>query len=573
MAENNTNRLTPETFVFPAIETIDTPPAGHIAIANKAGVMYSKDNSETETPLGGGSFDDFLLAGDSGTPQTISDGNTLTIEGGTGIDTVAGATDKVTVAIDSTVATLTGAQTLANKILSQLHLLIGGFKAIFTHAFTADRTVTLPGDADVTLVGLATTQTPTNKTLSHSANTIGYGTPVTKTLASDVCSAGTDRNLIVAAQTGTSDTLREVTGLTVGERVLLRADAGDEITVSPNDPAATVKIILNATTFPILDEQNPLYLTLVATNVLAESIFFQQPYFDISSGNQFTIESSTYPDAFFMDTSDPSIPKVGIGDTNGSLSQDYLLRLFTDSGSGYVGALGLPEMTSGERIGLDVDNGAMVYDTDLGLVFAQNATAWTPILVGAEGIQFINPHNQTWNTLNQASGTFTLDTTNKSITILADGDGSLDIRGWYCAAPSAPYSIRAKILCTFMAGTNSGMAFGFRENATGELHLLCYHYNASVPPELRALRFNSPTSFSAAVGTTTIPLVTPTWFKLEDDNTNKKLYSSVDGINWMLHYSEARTTFMTPDQIFFGAILQTANAFDTQITMLSYEEL
>lgn len=115
---------------------------------------------------GGGSMSSFTATGDSGTPQTIADANTLTIAGGDGIDTVASATDTVTVAIDSTVTTLTGAQTLSNKILSQLHLLISGFKAIFTHAFTADRTVTLPGDADVTLVGLATTQTLTNKTLT-----------------------------------------------------------------------------------------------------------------------------------------------------------------------------------------------------------------------------------------------------------------------------------------------------------------------------------------------------------------------------------------------------------------------
>jgi hypothetical protein len=63
-------------------------------------------------------MDDFTLAGDSGAAQTIADGNTLTIAGGTGIDTVAGATDTVTVAIDSTVATLTGAQTLTNKTLT-----------------------------------------------------------------------------------------------------------------------------------------------------------------------------------------------------------------------------------------------------------------------------------------------------------------------------------------------------------------------------------------------------------------------------------------------------------------------
>ena len=46
------------------------------------------------------------LAGDSGSNQTISDSNTLDVAGGTGIDTVVGATDTVTVAIDSTVPQL-----------------------------------------------------------------------------------------------------------------------------------------------------------------------------------------------------------------------------------------------------------------------------------------------------------------------------------------------------------------------------------------------------------------------------------------------------------------------------------
>ena len=50
---------------------------------------------------GGGSMDDWLLAGDAGTPQTISDGNTATFTGGTGIDTTASATDVLTIDLDS----------------------------------------------------------------------------------------------------------------------------------------------------------------------------------------------------------------------------------------------------------------------------------------------------------------------------------------------------------------------------------------------------------------------------------------------------------------------------------------
>jgi hypothetical protein len=45
----------------------------------------------------------FTLSGDGGgTPQTITNGDTVTIEGGTGIETAAAATDKVTVALTNT---------------------------------------------------------------------------------------------------------------------------------------------------------------------------------------------------------------------------------------------------------------------------------------------------------------------------------------------------------------------------------------------------------------------------------------------------------------------------------------
>ncbi len=55
----------------------------------------------------GGSMSSFTLAGTSGTNQTISDGNTLTIAAGTGITTTGGATDTVTVALNATLDNLT----------------------------------------------------------------------------------------------------------------------------------------------------------------------------------------------------------------------------------------------------------------------------------------------------------------------------------------------------------------------------------------------------------------------------------------------------------------------------------
>ena len=96
---------------------------------------------------------DLDFQGDSGGALSIDlDSETLDIAGGTGIDT-SGSGNTLTVAIDSTVATLTGSQTLTNKTLTTPVI----------SSISNTGTVTLPTATD-TLVGRATTDTLTNKT-------------------------------------------------------------------------------------------------------------------------------------------------------------------------------------------------------------------------------------------------------------------------------------------------------------------------------------------------------------------------------------------------------------------------
>ena len=82
--------------------------AGDIEEDAIVSVIYDGTSFQMLSQLGtsAGSMSSWTLSGDSGSNQTISDSDTVDIAGGTGIDTVAGSTDTVTVSIDATVPQL-----------------------------------------------------------------------------------------------------------------------------------------------------------------------------------------------------------------------------------------------------------------------------------------------------------------------------------------------------------------------------------------------------------------------------------------------------------------------------------
>lgn len=88
-----------------------TPTDGQALVYNAASGKFRPGTATATTT--------FTVAGDGGSDQTITTGaDTLTIQGGTGITTTGVATDILSVAIDGTVTTLTGSQTLTNKNLT-----------------------------------------------------------------------------------------------------------------------------------------------------------------------------------------------------------------------------------------------------------------------------------------------------------------------------------------------------------------------------------------------------------------------------------------------------------------------
>ncbi len=81
-------------------------------VSNGQTLIYNSATSKFEA---GAASSSFTVAGNGGSNQTISGGDTLTITGSTGIDTTGAATDTINIAIDSTVLTNSSTHTLTNK--------------------------------------------------------------------------------------------------------------------------------------------------------------------------------------------------------------------------------------------------------------------------------------------------------------------------------------------------------------------------------------------------------------------------------------------------------------------------
>ena len=89
-----------------AASGVTSPGTGQI-IYDSGTVKFYNGSAWVSLSASSGTMSNFTLTGDSGSNQTIENGNTLDVAGGNGISTVVGATDTVTVNLDASITTVT----------------------------------------------------------------------------------------------------------------------------------------------------------------------------------------------------------------------------------------------------------------------------------------------------------------------------------------------------------------------------------------------------------------------------------------------------------------------------------
>ena len=226
--------------------------------------------------------EDLDVTTDSGTIAIDLDSETMTIAGGTGIDSSA-SSNTVTLAIDSTVATLTGSQTLTNKTIALGSNTVSGTTSQFNSALSDGSFATLAG-----------TETLTNKTIN--ASQLVDGSVTNAKLENSGITFGDGSNTTAAA---------------LGGSVTIQGTA-NEVEVAESSGTFTVGLPANVTI------SGNLTVSGDTTTVNTATLAVEDPLINLATGNN----SSDAVDIGFY----------GLYDTSGS--QDLYAGLFRDAGDG-----------------------------------------------------------------------------------------------------------------------------------------------------------------------------------------------------------------------------------------------
>lgn len=215
----------------------------------------------------------------------------------------------------------------------------------------------------------------------------------------------------------------------------------------------------------------------------------------------------------------------------------------------------------------DVDTATIAPSS--GDVLTFDGTQWEPSTPSGGGSggsdrPLVDPTGLAWSWVNQGVASLTA---RDGALFLESPAEAADV--WHFRAksvPAKPYSVIIHQEPAYFDVGYSGVGVGWMESSTGKFALCGHRGSGSVIESSYSLTNYRVTNVYTSVG-----IVSPwRWVKLTDDATNRRIYLSANGYDWILFHSVATNDQFTPDRLIFG--IQSRSAMPVGVTVDSWEE-
>lgn len=230
-----------------------------------------------------------------------------------------------------------------------------------------------------------------------------------------------------------------------------------------------------------------------------------------------------------------------INDMVANLSSIISSGIVVSDGSGNVSTVGRTDLVAGSNISFTGSGVDRIIDDGSGPLTINAAG-------GGGGYPFIPPPQTGWSWVNQGGAVVTSDPSYQAIS--GGSAATLNCRMRTRAAPSTPYVITACIECSMLKNSNSAVALFWRESSTGKLI-----YAGLTNGNFAAASYNSPTSFAGSGYSVPSYASTLLWHRITDDGTDRGVYFSGNGYDWIPLVTQANNTFLTADEVGFMTLV------------------